>query len=309
MSPDSPYRGALPTLRQLQFLMALQSEGAFVRAAELIGVTQPTLSAGIKELEAILGVRLVERGAAGAELTPEGKEAAERAHRALAEVEELVAALRGGGEPLAGPFRLGAIPTIAPFLLPHLVPALRVSHPRLRLYLREDLTARLMDGLRARTLDAALIALPYDAPGVETEAIFEDEFLLAAPRGHRLAEQPEVVPEDLEGEAVLLLEDGHCLRDHALSVCRLSPKRSVAELGATSLPTLAHMAAGGIGVTLLPRLAVEGGAAAGADLVVRPFKTPLVGRAVGVAWRAKGPRGREAKLIAEAVRRLASPAG
>jgi len=297
-------RPILPTLRQLQFLTALRSEGSFVRAAEAVGVTQPTLSAGIQELENLLGCQLVERALTGAVFTPAGQEVAERAARLLDDAEDLVCAVQGRAEPLSGMFRLGAIPTVAPYLLPRLAPALKQAHPRLRLYLREDLTARLIEALRARTLDAALIALPYDAPGIETRAIFEDEFLLAAPPGHPLAQQPALSPGDLEGEELLLLEDGHCLRDHALAVCGARAGRQSSEVGATSLTTLAHMAAGGIGVTLLPRLALEGGAAAGADLALRPFSPPLFGRAVGVAWRASGAKRQEAERIAAAVRAL-----
>lgn len=302
-------RPILPTLRQLQFLSALQSEGSFVRAAELVGVTQPTLSAGIQELEGLLGCLLVERSRSGATFTPAGLEVAGRAARLLEDAEELVRVVQGRGEPLCGVFRLGAIPTIAPFLLPKLAPALKAAHPRLRLYLREDLTGRLVDGLRARTLDAALIALPYEAAGIDTLAIFEDEFLLAASRDHPLAERQALQPGDLVGEDLLLLEDGHCLRDHALAVCGAAPGRQNSEVGATSLTTLAHMAAGGIGVTLLPRLALEGGAAAGAELAVRPFDPPLIGRAVGVAWRSGSSKEAEARLIADVVKRLAAPGG
>lgn len=297
-------RPILPTLRQLQFLAALRSEGSFVRAADLVGVTQPTLSAGIQELEGLLGCLLVERSRTGAVFTPAGREVAERAVRLLDEAEELVRAVQGHAEPLSAMFRLGAIPTVAPFLLPKLAPALKKAHPSLRLYLREDLTARLIEGLRARTLDAALIALPYEAPGIETRAVFEDEFLLAAAPDHPLACAEPLTPASLLGEDVLLLEDGHCLRDHALAICGAQPGRQSSEVAATSLTTLAYMAAGGIGVTLLPRLALEGGAAAGAELALRTFSPPLIGRAVGVAWRAGGSREREAMLIGEQVRRL-----
>lgn len=299
----------LPTLRQLQFLAALRAQASFSRAADSVGVTQPTLSAGIKELEALLGTVLVERGRAGAVLTDAGQDVALRAARALSEVEELVHAVRGRGAPLIGPFRLGAIPTIAPYLLPRLVPALRRAYPDLRLFLREDLTLRLIEALRARSLDAALIALPYAAAGIESVALFDDEFLLATAPDHRLARRERLEPDDLVGEDILLLEDGHCLRDHALAMCSRAPNRQGAEMGATSLTTLAHMAAGGIGVTLLPRLALEGGAAAGAELVTRSFRTPIIGRSIGLAWRAKSPRQKEAALIAEQVKRLANPGG
>ncbi len=295
---------SMPTLRQLQFLLALRAEGSFVAAAEAVGVTQPTLSAGIKDLETALGATLVERSRNGAALTAAGEEAAERAARALGEVEDMVRAVQAAGQPLAGVFRLGAIPTIAPFLLPRALPLLKGKFPKLRLQMREDLTHRLIEGLRARTLDAALIALPYEAHGIATAPIAEDEFFLLCPEGHELAKRNDLSPEQLESDELLLLEDGHCLRDHALSACQLAPGRRLSEVGATSLHTLVHMVAGGMGVTLLPKLAAEGGAAAGAHVAVRPFAEPLVGRSIGVAWRDGGQREEEARLLADVLREL-----
>jgi LysR family hydrogen peroxide-inducible transcriptional activator len=295
---------SMPTLRQLQFLIALRAEGSFVAAAEAVGVTQPTLSAGIKDLETTLGAVLVERGRTGAVLTPAGEDAVERAARAMSEVEEMVRAVQSAGEPFAGAFRLGAIPTIAPFLLPRALPLLKKKFPKLRLLMREDLTARLVDALRARTLDAALIALPYDAHGIATATIAEDEFLLLCPDTHPLAKRNDLSPDQLTTEDVLLLEDGHCLREHALSACRLTPGRRSSEVGATSLHTLVQMVAGGMGVTLLPKLAADGGAAAGAHVAIRPFAEPVVGRSIGVAWREGGPREEEARMLADVLREL-----
>lgn len=295
---------ALPTLRQLQFLTAIRAQGSFVAAAEAVGVTQPTLSAGIKELESALGAVLVERGRAGATLTPAGEQAAERAARALSEVEELVRAVQAGGAPLSGPFRLGAIPTIAPFLLPRALAPLKRQFPQLRVLMREDLTARLMDGLRSRILDAAVIALPYAAHDIAFETVAEDEFFLVCPEGHALAARNDLAPEHLQGEDVLLLDDGHCLRDHAQSLCALAPGRRQSEVGATSLHTLVHMVAGGMGVTLLPKLAADGAAAAGARVAVRPFSTPAIGRSIAIAWREGGPREAEARMLAGVLRQL-----
>jgi len=294
----------MPTLRQLQFLIALRAEGSFVGAAEAVGVTQPTLSAGIKDLETILGAVLVERGRAGAVLTPAGEEAVDRAARAMSEVEEMVRAVQAAGVPLSGTFKLGAIPTIAPFLLPRALPVLKKKYPNLRLQMREDLTSRLVDALRMRTLDAAIIALPYEASGVSTMAIAEDEFLLLTPDDHPLAKRNDLSPEHLKGEDLLLLEDGHCLRDHALSACKLAPSRRSTEVGATSLHTLVQMVAGGMGVTLLPKIAAEGGATAGAHVSLRPFAEPVVGRSIGIAWREGSPREEEAKLLAGVLRAL-----
>jgi LysR family hydrogen peroxide-inducible transcriptional activator len=295
---------SLPTLRQLQFLTALRAERSFVAAAEAVGVTQPTLSAGIKDLEAALGTVLVERGRSGAVLTPAGEEAADRAARALSEVDDLVRAVHAAGEPMSGRFRLGAIPTIAPFLLPRALPLLKRKFPKLRLQLREDLTARLVEGLRARTLDAALIALPYEAHGIATTPIAEDEFLFLCPEDHPLAKRNDLSPEQLKSDELLLLEDGHCLRDHALSACDLAPGRRSADVGATSLHTLVQMVAGGLGVTLLPKLAAEAGAAVGAHVAVRPFAEPVVGRSIGVAWRQGGQREQEARMLADVLREL-----
>ena len=293
---------AMPTLRQLQFLLAIRAEGSFVAAAEAVGVTQPTLSAGIKELEIALGAVLVERGRGGAVLTPAGLEAADRAARAINEVEELVRAVHTAGEPFSGYFRLGAIPTIAPFLLPRVMPLLKQRFPQLRLQMREDLTARLVDALRARTLDAAVIALPYTAHGIATSVVAEDEFFLVCPETHPLAHRNDLAPEHLKSEDVLLLEDGHCLREHALSACQLAPGRRSSEVGATSLHTLVQMVSGGMGVTLLPKIAADGGAAAGAHVAVRPFAQPLVGRSIGVAWREGGQREEEARMLADVLR-------
>jgi|CXWL01.1.fsa_nt_gi LysR family hydrogen peroxide-inducible transcriptional activator len=304
MADDRVPASAMPTLRQLQFLLAIKSEGSFVAAAEAIGVTQPTLSAGVKELENALGATLVERGRAGAVLTPAGEDASDRAARAVSEVEELVRSVREQGKPFSGVFRLGAIPTIAPFLLPRALPHLKDRFPNLRLQMREDLTARLIDALRARTLDAAVIALPYVASGIATAPVAEDEFLFLCPSGHALARRNDLSPEHLRSEDVLLLEDGHCLREHTLSVCRATPGRRSADVSATSLHTLVQMVAGGMGVTLLPRIAAEAGAAAGADVAIRPFAEPVMGRSIGVAWREGGPREAEARTLAEELRPL-----
>ncbi len=291
----------LPTLRQLQGLLAVADFGSFSRAAEKVGVTQPALSASIKELETILGAELVERGARGAVLTPAGVEVVNRARRILADAADLSEAASSAREPLGGSFRLGVIPTIAPFLLPRALPALRQRFTRLKLYLREDLTARLVEGLRDRALDAALIALPYEASGIETAVIAADEFLFISPRNHPLARQARLAPSDLTGEDLLLLEDGHCLRDHALAVCERRPASAGAAMGATSLHTLVQMVANGLGVSLLPRLAADGGVTRGADVEIRAFNEPVTGREIGVAWRQGSARAGEARLLAEAI--------
>ena len=287
----------LPTLRQLQFLDALAAEGSFSRAADACHVPQPTLSAAIKELEALLSVQLVERSARGAALTRIGEEVARRARQILTETQDLVLAAQEAGEPLSGGFRLGAIPTIAPYALPGMLPVLRRAYPGLKLYLREEKTDRLIDALRARQLDAALIALPWEAAGIETKAIVADEFLLITPKGHRLAGRKTLTPDDLPQSELLLLEDGHCLRDHALSACTLPAPPRGAEVSATSLQTLVHMVAGGLGISLVPRLAMDDGLIAGVDVVSTPFSPPLMGRQIGLAWRTGSARAEEAQLI------------
>ncbi|NQY39015.1 MAG: hydrogen peroxide-inducible genes activator [Henriciella sp.] len=292
----------LPTLRQLEFLCAVADNGSFSKAAEACHVTQPTLSAAIKEIEGLLSVQLIEREARGASLTQAGEAAVERARGILSDTADLVSAAQQAGAPLTGAFRLGAIPTIAPFLLPKTLKALRAAHPSLKLYLREDQTDRLLEALRSRKLDAALIALPWEAPGVETMDLGEDEFLLVAPPGHSLTDRDNLKSSDLLDEYVLLLEDGHCLRDHALSICRLPSKRGGADVTATSLPTLVHMVAGGLGVSLLPKLAIDAGVTSGADVDLQAFETPLIGRRIGIAWRTGSPRASEAKMIGEIVR-------
>lgn len=296
----------LPTLRQLQFLCALADEKSFSRAADVCNVTQPTLSSAIKEVEAILGVQLVEREARGASLTRAGEAAVERARAILSSAADLVAAAHQAGEPLTGHFHLGAIPTLAPYLLPRTLASLRASHPELKLYLREDQTDRLLEGLRNRTLDAALIALPWPASGIETEVLGDDEFLFVGPKDHKLSTANSLQPDDLNGEDVLLLEDGHCLRDHAVSVCSLSPSSASSDVGATSLAPLVQMVAGGLGVSLLPRIAADAGVTAGTDVTLRTFDKPVIGRQIGIAWRAGSPREAEARMIGESVREALS---
>jgi len=297
----------LPTLRQLQFLVALGETSSFSRAAEACHVTQPTLSAGIKELEDMFGVSLAERESRGATLTHAGEIAAARASALLADAHALVQSVTSAGALFSGPFHLGAIPTIAPFVLPQTVSVLTRCYPDLKLYLTEDRTSRLVDRLRARTLDAAFIALPWDAPGIDTLTLFDDEFLLAAPAGHPLTRKNGLSPEDLKDEDLLLLDDGHCLREHALSVCRLKPGPGREQVSATSLGTLVNMVAGGLGVSLIPRLATDHGLALGPDVALRAFVTPVIGRHIGIAWKAGSPRAAEARELGELVREQLRP--
>lgn len=291
-----------PTLRQLHYLKLLAELGSFSRAAEAAHVSQPALSAGIAELERILGAELVERARGGVILTAAGAEAVRRAADILARVEDLVDAARAASQPLSGRFRLGVIPTIAPFLLPGVLPTLRARHPRLRLFLREDLTSRLITALKAGALDAALIALPYDMTGLDWTHVADDELLAAAPADHPLAEVPKVDPAALDSGELILLEDGHCLRDHALAACGLQPPRAGGEeaFAATSLPTLVQMVGSGLGVSFVPAMAVRAGLTDLARVAVRPIAAPDPSREVVMCWRAGSSREAEARLLAEA---------
>jgi LysR family hydrogen peroxide-inducible transcriptional activator len=294
----------LPTLRQLHYLKLLAEHGSFSRAAEAAHVTQPTLSAGVQELEKVLGAPVVDRGRTGTILTPVGEEAVRRARDVLARAEDLVQAARSAGQPLSGRFRLGVIPTIAPFLLPRALPLLRRRFPALRLFLREDLTGRLIAGLKDGALDAALIALPYDTAGLGTAHVGDDELLAATPANHPLLTRERIEPAALEDEGLILLEDGHCLREHALSACHLEPPRAGDEgaFAATSLHTLVQMVGSGLGVSLLPAMAVEAGLTENAPVSVRPLAGGSPKREIVVAWRAGSSRETEARLLAEALR-------
>ncbi|MFN7131115.1 MAG: LysR substrate-binding domain-containing protein, partial [Myxococcales bacterium] len=241
-----------PSIRQLEYLVALADHLHFGHAARACGVTQPALSVQIQQLEELVGAQLIERTPRQILLTPIGEEMAANARKFLRELDDLVATARTAGKPLTGPLRLGVIPTIAPYLLPHLLPLVREHYPDVRLLLREDQTHNLLRLLREGRLDLLLLALPVDGHDLESLPIFSEPFVLAVPRAHPLSRALRVQQAALRGEEVLLLEDGHCLRDQALDVCRAAGARESAEVQATSLSTLVEMVAGGMGVTLLP---------------------------------------------------------
>lgn len=285
-----------PSLRQWRYLVALAERRHFGKAAEACLVTQSTLSAGIQELENQLQAALVDRTKRKTVLTPLGQTMAARARELLAYADEMVLLARSAAEPLSGPLHLGVIPTVSPFLLPRALPGIRKRYPKLKLYLREDLTQRIVEQLEAGTLDLLLLALPFEGGALETMTLFEDPFLLACPRGHSLTRQATVPLRALEGENLLLLEDGHCLRDHALAACRLAPRR--ADFAATSLHTLVQMVESGLGTTLLPQLAVESGILRGTSVVTRPLEAagrgrPAPARRIGLAWRRGTQRAEE----------------
>ena len=291
----------LPSPQQLRYLVTLAECRHFGRAALACSVTQSTLSAGILALERQLDAPILDR-AAGKHVvfTPLGLDLVERGRAALQALEAVVEAATAARAPMSGPLRLGVIPTIGPFLLPRLMPALRAAFPRLRLFLREDTTARLVERLNANRLDVLLLALPCDCGGADTLPVARDEFLVALPPNHALAAQERIPAAALATERLLLLEEGHCLRDQALAVCGLLAGERGSDsdaFAATSLHTLVQMVAGGLGVTLLPRLAVTAGIAAEAGLVLRPLAGAGAWRTLGLAWRRNAPRAAEFRAV------------
>jgi LysR family hydrogen peroxide-inducible transcriptional activator len=300
----------LPSLRHLRHLIALEEHRNFGRAADACHVTQSTLSASIKELEAVLQAALVDRSKRRVVLTPLGAEAVERARRIVKEAEELLHFTTASRAPLCGTLRMGAIPTVGPFLLPRVLPSLREAYGLLKLSLIEDLTERLIDLLHRGQLDTVLLALPYDCGAVESVVLFEDSFVVGLPRGHPLANEERIKPQRLWGENLLLLKDGHCLRDHALTACRFADRRLTEGFEATSLPTLVQMVDNGLGTTLLPTLAVDAGLLQGTTVVTRPLIAEEPTRKIGLVWRRATGRRNEFRLLAkELAERAKSRAG
>ncbi|MGQ0522264.1 MAG: hydrogen peroxide-inducible genes activator [Betaproteobacteria bacterium] len=300
MNRSKPQASALPSLRQLQYLVALAEQRNFRHAADACFVTQSTLSAGIKELEATLGTQLVERSTRTMRLTAAGEQVVSRAQRIIAAAEDLANYAKGAREPFSGPLRLGVIPTIAPFLLPAVLAGMRQRYPALKPFLREDLTAHLLERLRGGSLDFALIALPYDTGELEVRPLFEDRFWFVAREDDPLSAEKAISVRQLKPETVLLLEEGHCLRDHAIRACGRR-EGSGSMLEATSLTTLLQMVEGGMGVTLLPEMALKSGILNGTRLVARPFARELPLRTVTLVLRRESSLQREADLFAQHV--------
>jgi LysR family hydrogen peroxide-inducible transcriptional activator len=289
----------LPTLRQLEYLVELADRLNFRVAAEARFVTQSTLSAGIKELESGLGVQLVERDRRHVRLTAVGEDVVARARELLAAAADLAEAARSATRPLCGPLRLGAIPTIAPYLLPGVLPALRRAHPELKLYLREDLTARLLERLGAGTLDVALIALPFDTRDLHVRELFADEFWFVGRDSDPALRKRAVALERIDAADMLLLEEGHCLREHAIAACGPRHGGWQPRVEATSLTTLLQMVEGGLGVTLLPGITLEAGILKGTRLVARRLSRDAPSRTLALLSRRSSPRRRDADLLAE----------
>lgn len=291
----------LPTLKQLQYLVALRDYGHFGRAAEACFVTQSTLSAGLRELESLIGVTLVERTRRVVRFTPLGDRITDKAQRVLREAEELSDIARAAGNPLSGELRMGVIPTIAPFLLPRLLPKLREQWPDLKLYLREETSQAACDSLHRGQSDCVLLALPYRCGEVEAEELFDDALYIAFPPGPEV-HPATISPAAIEEDKLLLLEDGHCLTDHALAACNRPELRSEAAMLGTSLHTLVQMVANGLGVTLVPEMAIEAGILEGTSITARPLKAKHAARRIALVWRKASPRDKEFRLLAEALR-------
>ena len=294
-----------PTIKQLQYLVALREHGHFGRAAEACYVTQSTLSAGLRELEASLGVTLVERTRRVVRFTPLGEKVAQKAVRVLRETEELTELARAEGQPLHGELRMGVIPTIAPFLLPAMLPLLRREWPSLKLYLREETSQSACEALHRGQLDCVLLALPYACGDVDSEPVFDDPLFVAFPRG----EAPSGASVDVEAideGRMLLLEDGHCLKDHALSACNRPDLRAHAAMMGTSLHTLVQMVDNGLGVTFIPAMAIEAGILDGTRVDARPLRSDHGYRRIALIWRRSSAREREFQLLASTLRRIMS---
>jgi LysR family transcriptional regulator, hydrogen peroxide-inducible genes activator len=292
----------LPSLQQLRFLCALAEQCHFGRAAENCAVTQSTLSGGIKELEARLGVMLFERSHRHVMLTPLGKEIATRAQRLLVDAEELVGLARNVQEPLSGPLRFGVIPTVGPYVLPSLLAHLGTALPKLKLYVREAPTPVLLDKLVAGELDILLVAIPYGLGDVEAIEIAEDPIVVAMPRNHPLAHYEVVDRDDLAREQLLLIEDGHCLRSHSLQACRIVDPVRNEVFQATSLRTLVQMVDAELGITLVPQIAVESELASSRNVVIRRLSPDQPFRTLVLAWRPTSSRSAEFRMLGNLIR-------
>jgi LysR family hydrogen peroxide-inducible transcriptional activator len=294
----------LPTLKQLQYLVALRDHGHFGKAADACFVTQSTLSAGLRELEGLIGVMLVERTRRVVRFTPLGDRIAAKARRILREAEELADMARAAGKPLSGELRMGVIPTIAPFLLPGLLPRLRAEWPDLKLYLREEPSQAACDALHRGQLDCVLLALPFGCGEVEQAPLFDDRLWVAFPAGEAPSRAVEITPQSIDEDRLLLLEDGHCLKDHALAACNRPELRAEATMLGTSLHTMVQMVGNGLGLTIMPQMAVDAGILEGSGAVARPLKAEHAARHIALVWRKGSPREKEFRLLAEALARF-----
>jgi len=289
----------LPTIKQLQYLVALHEHGHFGNAAEACYVSQSTLSAGIRELESLLGVTLVERSRRVVRFTPLGNSVVAKAHRLLREAEELADLVQAAGKPLSGELRMSVIPTIAPFLLPRILPRLRKERPQLKLFLREETSQDAIESLHHGRADCVLLALPFATGEVECQAIAKDPLYVAFPENDPRDPPEEIAPSMIDEGRLLLLEDGHCLKEHALAACNRPELRASATMIGTSLHTLVQMVDNGLGVTMLPEMAVDAGILTGTHVIARPLKAKNAAREIALVWRKNSPRSEEFRLLAK----------
>jgi LysR family hydrogen peroxide-inducible transcriptional activator len=293
----------LPTIKQLQYLVALRRLGHFGKAADACFVTQSTLSAGIRELETLLGVTLVERTRRVVRFTSLGEKISDKAIKVLRETEELAELARAQGRPLHGELRMGVIPTIAPFLLPTMLPRLREQWPELKLYLREETSGAACEALHRGQLDCVLLALPFPCGEIDSVALFEDPLFVAYPRGE--APTADVIDAaTIDENRLLLLEDGHCLKDHALSACNRPDLRAQAAMMGTSLHTLVQMVDNGLGLTFIPGMAIEAGILSGTGVDAKPLKSAHSFRRIALIWRRSSPRESEFQMLAASLRQI-----
>lgn len=292
----------LPTLKQLVYLVALKDHGHFGRAAEASFVTQSTMSAGIRELETLIGVTLVERTRRVVRFTPLGDAIAAKARKVLREADELGDMARAAGRPLSGELRMSVIPTIAPFLLPAILPRLRAEYPDLKLFLREEPSAAACEALQNGRADCVLLALPYACGEMTIAPLFEDRLFLAYPETDCPRIGGVIRASDIDVTRLLLLEDGHCLKDHALAACNRPELRGEALMLGTSLHTIVQMVASGLGVTMLPHMAIEAGILDHTGVAACPIEGDDPNRTIALAWRRASPRERDFRLLADALR-------
>jgi LysR family hydrogen peroxide-inducible transcriptional activator len=292
-----------PSIRQLEYFVAVAKHLNFREAAASCHVTQPALSTQLQQLEALLGVQLFERDTRRVVATAAGISLAKEAHTVLDAMDRLLDMARASGKPLTGRLRLGAIPTVAPYLLPLVVQAVREAFPELVLLLTEDQTDRLVAQLHGGDLDVLLLALDVDLLGATERQLFSDPFVLACPKDHPLASKEVLSEPDLEGQTVLLLEDGHCLRSHALPICKASDMVEYADFRATSLGTLLQMVSSGIGITLIPEMAIGQEEQRNPDVVFRPFDEGGPSRRIGLAWRKSSARSGEFESLGEMIQK------
>ncbi|HTU64494.1 MAG TPA: LysR substrate-binding domain-containing protein [Steroidobacteraceae bacterium] len=277
-------------LKDLRYLVAVADTRHFGRAAERTFVSQPTLSAQLKKLEEYLGVQLIERAPKRVALTAAGEEIVERARRVLEASDDIIELARGHSDPLAGRIKVALLPTIGPYLLPNVATKLRKQLPRLELMLYEYQTGPMLEKLHSGEIDVGILALPVAMDGLDSHVLYKEPFTVAMPAGHRLASRPSIKIEDLGNETLLLLEDGHCLRDQALDVCSTTPIHEKQDFRATSLETLRQMVAAGVGITLLPELAGRGAYGNARGVTIRPFAKPVPTRTIGAIWRKTSAR-------------------